>query len=328
MSKTKENKEQIGSTVLEPINTEVKKDNDSKKQKELEQPDKASPDYADWIEYVKLRHARRIQNLQTKLIILAALLAAVIIFVGDNKNIIVLLLFGFVMLSTIWYIDERLALDGLEKRVYKDAPHTEVLSINSWRSLATSLALTIYFCFIAYIILATFGIFNIISPSTSSPAAYLILVGYNQTLLPNMYHITIKNLGTLPSQSFALTIVPNNSSVKIESVSSQYLGVTQIPIYQNQYAYVEVNSIPSTNFGDVQILLTSPSRITLKVESSDRYCSTVLYGLNNSGNITDNTIYTGDCNATVLGSILYTTFFRLNNNTSLSSNTPTNSTSK
>ena len=286
------------------MNKDTKDDNKSSIWKP---PEKIDPDYGDWIEYVKLRHSRRLQNLQIKLIILAALLAAGIILVNNNRNDVLLAIFGFVVLSTLLYIDERSSLDYLEKEIYKNAQHTKI-STSAWRWISY-IGITVYVCFMTYLALNSFGLLNLLSPQTPTPpSAYLAIVAYNQSILPNDYHISIQNLGSLASQGFSFVITPTNSLVKISSVHWQYLGINWIPIGQNQSALLIVSGIQAKGFGSISINLTGKSGISInQVQAADNNCNEIFYGINEYGNISTNTLFGGSCNSTILRQIIFNT---------------------
>lgn len=267
---------------------------------EWTKPKKTDPDYGDWIEFVKLRHARRLQNLQIKLIILTAILAAGIILIGNNKVIIALLLFGFAILTVLLYIDERKSLDYLEKDVYENAQHYPIhKSLRGW---IFNISFTIYVCIIAYLTLNVLGIFpaNVNTPQ-------LTITGYNQTSYPNEYHITIQNIGQNSSQAFSFYITPLNKSVNITYLSWKYLNVTPLWIgVDNKSVYLEIGPMQAKSVGIINFTLSSKSKVSLNpIESPDTQCNGIFYGLNEYGNITENTIYEGNCTQSSIASLIF-----------------------
>lgn len=129
---------------------------ESKTKKEWKPPKKTDSDYRDWIEYVKLRHTRRLQNLQIKLGVLIALLATGVLLLHSNTEAIALCLFGFILLCVLLYMQERFALDKLEKNVYSNAQHIPIYySIIDWGIMVGA---TAYFCILMYIFLVLFNI--------------------------------------------------------------------------------------------------------------------------------------------------------------------------
>ena len=96
-------------------------------------PLKIDPDYKDFIEYIKLRHSRRLQNLQIKLAILLGLVATLVVLAQGDPLMIGLVVFGFVIICILSYSRERYALDRLEKYVYANAHHEPVSSgLTEW----------------------------------------------------------------------------------------------------------------------------------------------------------------------------------------------------
>lgn len=264
-------------------------------------------------ELKQMEHNRALESLQALLAIIIGtigfLLFIITKYLSSNSPasnaLIEFLVIAAIILVTLLYITKMRSAIIIEEDLGKDYERY-IEKIASKGAFALFISSEII---LSGIFLYQSGLLPFLSPSLiPANASYVMVVAYNQTILPNVYHISIQNLGSQPSQSFSFYITPTNSSVNISAVSWQYIGVTWLSINFGRSAYFIVNSIQGNAFGFMTVNLSGPSGIKFsQVEIPGDHCGTILYGLNDRGNITSNTIVNGNCTIQVLESAIFRT---------------------